>query len=593
MKLKKKKERKNATGISNERIAEILEEIGDLLEAQGIPFKPRAYKKAAEAVVNLGEEASDIYREQGVKELEKIPAVGASIAKKIQELIETGHLSYYEKLKKKAPIDLLELTAIEGLGPKQAVVLYRKLGIKNINDLEKAAQEGRIRRLKGFSVKKEANLLRGIRFLKQNKGRVLLSEAWPQARMLEERLRRLKGVKKIIIAGSLRRRKETIGDIDLLLVANKPTAKKVMDFFAAMPEVDYVYAKGLSKTMIRLNSGLDVDLRVVPERSFGAALNYFTGSKEHNIALRELALEKGWKLSEYGLFKGKKQIAGRTEEDLYKRLGMDYIEPELREMQGELGAAQSHNLPKLISYTDLKGDLQIQTNWSDGANSIEEMALEAEKLGLEYILITDHTKKLAMAHGLDEKRLLKQMKVIDELNKKMKSQGLKIRILKGTECDIHKNGQLDIQDKVLEKLDIVGAAVHSYFHLSEKEQTERIKKAMSNPHVDIIFHPTGRLINRRPAYKVNIDELIEYAKKTKTILEIDAFPSRLDLKDKYIRKCVEAGVKMSISSDAHAVEHIQFLKYGIAQARRGWAEKKDIINAWPLKKMLSMLKGNN
>jgi DNA polymerase (family 10) len=329
---------------------------------------------------------------------------------------------------------------------------------------------------------------------------------------------------------------------------------------------------------------------VVPKDSYGAALNYFTGSKDHNVALREIAVKKGYKLNEYGLFKGKKRIAGRTEEEIYNALGMSYIEPEIRENSGEIKAAQMNQLPKLIGYNELLGDLQVQTNWTDGANSIEEMAKAAMSIGLEYIAITDHTKRLAMTGGLDEKRIQEQWREIDSANLKIRKQNPKFKILKGTECDILKDGSLDLPDKILAKLDVVGASVHSYFNLSRQDQTNRIKKAMANPFVDIIFHPTGRIINRRQPYEVDIDELIKFAKKTGTILEIDAYPDRLDLKDEHIRKCVEAGVKLAIDSDAHSIAHFSYLEYGLAQARRGWATKNDVINAWPLEKMLSFLK---
>lgn len=366
-----------------------------------------------------------------------------------------------------------------------------------------------------------------------------------------------------------------------------------MKHFTKMPEVVRVFAEGETKSSVKLRSGLNVDLRVVPPASYGAALNYFTGSKDHNVALRQLALKKGYTLNEYGLFRATrdkrhgKSVAGETEESIYKALGLDYIEPEMRENTGEIAAARNHTLPKLIGYGDLQGDLQVQTDWTDGSDSIETMAKAAMKQGLKYIAITDHTKRLAMTHGLDEKRILKQMAEIDHVNKTFAG---KIKILKGTECDILKDGTLDLPDAVLAKLDVVGVSVHSLFNLLRAEQTKRIIRAMENKNADILFHPTGRVINRREAYDVDMDVLIAAAKRTKTIMEIDAYPDRLDLKDEYIRKCVEAGVKMSIDSDAHAPAHFPYLEYGIAQARRGWAEKKDIINAWPVEKMLAFLK---
>lgn len=574
--------------LSNEEIARVLYEIGEYLEMQDEPFRPRAYEKAAEAVGGLQQEVADIYMKGGLKAVEEISGVGKSIGEKIGELLKTGKVKYHQQLKRKTPVDLASLTAIEGLGPKKIKTLYQKLKIKTLDDLEKAAKAGKIAKLEGFGKKSEENILQGIGFVKQSGGRMPLGHVMSIARSISERFRVLKEAERVEVTGSIRRRKETIGDIDVLVISSKP--KKIMDTFTAMPEVARVYAKGSTKSSVRLNAGIDVDVRVIPKESYGAARYYFTGSKDHNVAVRKIAIKKGYKLSEYGLLKGKKQIAGRTEEELFKKLGMDYIPPEMREMTGEIEAAQQHRLPALVGYDDLKGDLQVQTNWTDGADSIEKMAKAAMGAGLDYIVITDHTKRLAMAHGLDEKRIVKQMAEIDKINAKFKRQNIKFRILKGSECDILKDGSLDLPDYILAKLDVVGASIHSYFNLSQKEQTQRMKRAMKNPNVDIIFHPTGRLINRRKAYELDMGEIIKIAKKTGTVLEINAFPDRLDLKDEYIRKCVEAKVKMSIDSDAHSVAHFSVLEFGIAQARRGWAEKKDIINAWPVEKMLAMLK---
>lgn len=586
--------------ISNHQIAEILKEIGEYLEMQSVAFKPRAYEKAAEVIEELEEEVESIYKNGGLKAIEDIPGIGVSIAEKIEELIKTGHLKYYEKLKKQTPLDLISLRRIEGLGPKSLKKLYEALGIKNIQDLEKAAQTGKIRKIEGFGEKTEENILEGIKFLKKSSGRFILGFTRSLIRSLEERLKKLKEVERLVAAGSVRRWKETIGDADILVISND--SRPVMDYFVSLPEVARVYAKGLTKSAVQLNNGLDVDLRVVEKKSYGAALSYFTGSKDHNVALREIALKKGYKLNEYGLFKGKKQIAGETEEEIYEKLGLDYIEPEMRENKGEIELARRHQLPKLIDYGEILGDLQVQTNWTDGVNSIEEMAKAAMAQGLEYIAITDHTKRLAMANGLDEKRLLEQIKEIDRLNLKFNSsideQNSKpvvsrvepFKILKGTECDILKDGSLDIKDEVLAKLDVVGVSIHSYFNLSKKEQTERIKKAISNPNVDILFHPSGRIIQKREAYEFDIEEIIKTAQKTKTVLEVNAYPNRLDLKDDHIHLAIKAGVKIAIDSDAHSVTHLPYLEYGISQARRGWAEKKDIINYWPLEKMLKMLK---
>ncbi|KKU27617.1 MAG: PHP domain protein [Microgenomates group bacterium GW2011_GWC1_46_20] len=574
--------------ISNAEVAKVLREIGEYLEMQGVAFKPRAYEKAADAVAGSGEQVSEIYEKGGLKTLEEIPGVGASIAEKIEELLKTGRLKYYEELKKKTPVDLGNLVQIEGLGPKNIKKLYENLKIKNLDDLEKAARAGKIRRLESFGEKSEERILKGIEFLKKSGGRAVLGFIMPVVRNIEERLKSLGEVEKVAVCGSIRRMQETIGDIDILVTSKKP--RSVIDYFAAMPEVEHVYGKGETKTMVRLKIGLDADLRVVEPVSYGAAVQYFTGSKEHNIALREIAIKKGYKLNEYGLFSsggGDRMIAGRDEKEIYEKLGLMWMPPELRTDSGEIEAAKTGKLPKLIEYGSLQGDLQIQTDWTDGKNSIEEMARAAVSLGLEYIAITDHTERLAMTGGLDKKKIVKQWAEIDKIQRKL---GGRIKILKGTECDILKDGSLDLPDKVLAKLDVVGVAIHSRFNLSRRDQTERIKKAISNKHVHIFFHPTGRIIGRREAYEINMDEITETAKKTGTVLEIDAFPARLDLKDEHIRKCVAAGVKMSIDSDAHSVSHFQYLEFGIAQARRGWAERNDIINAWPLEKMRKFLK---
>ncbi len=586
--------------MKNQEIAEILQAISEYLSMEGDSFKARAYEKVADNIESMETSIADIYRSGGQKALQEIEGVGVSIAEKIGELIRTKKIKYYEELKRKTPVDLANLTKVEGLGPQKIKKLYKELKIKNVSDLEKAALAGKIKNLEGFGEKSEEKILKGIEFLKGSGVRVLLSNAVPMAREVELHLKKLKEVEKVVVAGSIRRRKETIGDIDILVVSKNP--KKVMEYFVALPQVINIIAKGETKSSVKIKGGLNVDLRVVPEKSFGAALNYFTGSKDHNVALRQIAIDRGYKLNEYGLFKNQsanwrtkiknnwKQIAGKTEEDLYKALGMEYIEPELREMTGELLAAKDWKLPKLVGYNDLKGDLQVQTNWTDGSNSILEMAEAAITRGLDYIAITDHTKRLAMTGGLDERKLAEQGKEIDRINVKIKKKNPGFVILKGTECDILKDGSMDLSDKALSKLDVVGASVHSYFNLSKKEQTDRIVKAMRNRHVDIIFHPTGRIIGKRAAYELDMDEIIRVAKKTGTVLEIDAYPDRSDLKDEYIRKCVEAGVKLSIDSDAHAVNHFQFLEFGLAQARRGWATKKDVINAWPLEKMLKMFK---
>jgi len=570
-----------------------------LLEMDGVQFKPRAYEKAALEIESLDTEAKEIYEKGGIDALMNIPGVGKGIAEHLRDLFEKGHFKEYEDLRKKMPVSISELTAVEGVGPKMVKTLWEKLKIRNLEDLEKAAKAGKIKVLEHFGEKSEQKILKGIEFLKKSGGRRVLGHVFSEIKALEKAIQEFPETDTAIVAGSVRRRKETIGDIDILVASSKP--EKVMERFVGLPFVAHIYAHGKTKTAVKLKNGLDADLRVVPAESFGSALNYFTGSKDHNVALREIAVKKGYKLNEYGLWKGRKMVAGKTEEEIYTALGLRYIEPEMRENTGEIEAARlgrsgilkevrSPMLPKLIDYGDLKGDLQTQTNWTDGENSIEEVAKAAMDAGLEYIAITDHTKSLAMTGGSDEMKLLKQMTEIARINKKFSIQYSAFKILMGAEVNIGKDGTLDISDEVLAKLDIVGASVHSHFNLSRAEQTKRVIRAMENPNVDIIFHLTGRLINKRGPIELDIGEIIKAAKRTGTILEINAFPDRADIKDEYVRKCIEAGVKMSIDSDAHSVEHFKLLDFGVAQARRGWAEKKDIINTLPVEKMLKMLK---
>ncbi len=572
--------------MKNPEVAKLLRMMALYLEMKGIAFKPQAYEKAAYSIEALDEDIEEFVKKKGKEGLKNLPGVGESIAEKIIEYLKTGKIQELEELKKEVPVDIETLTSIEGVGPKIVFKLYKALGIKTIEDLEKACLEHKIRRLPGFGEKSEEKILRGIQFFKQGGGRFILGFIMPVVESLVAYLKESKYAKEVVPAGSYRRRKETVGDIDILATSDHP--EKIMEHFVKFPEVQHIYAQGPTKTMVRLNIGLDVDLRVVPEESFGAALMYFTGSKDHNVQMRELAIKKGWKLNEYGLFdKNEKMIAGRTEEEVFEKLGLPWIPPEMRENRGEIQLALENKLPKLIEYGSIRGDLQIQTNWTDGQNSIEEMVEEAIKLGLEYICITDHTKSLAMTGGCDEEKLLKQMEEIDKLNKKYKG---KITILKGAEVNILKDGSLDIKDEVLAKLDFVGVAVHSHFNLPRSEQTKRIIKALANPYVHCLFHPTGRVINKRPPIEIDIDEIIDFAKKHNKILEIDAYPDRLDLKDEHIKKCVDKGVKMVIDSDAHSVLHLGFLDLGVAQARRGWAKKEDILNTLPLKEFLQQIK---
>jgi DNA polymerase (family 10) len=571
--------------MKNQEIAKIFYEIAYFLEMEGIQFKPFAYEKAALTLEGLEKDVEEIYKKEGFEGLRKIPGVGESIAKKIEEYLKTGKIQYYEDYKKKYPINLDELMGIEGLGPKRMKVLYEKLGITNLKELEEAARSHKIAPLYGFGEKTEKNILEAIEFAKRSKGRFLLGDILPRVKEIYEKLKNLKEVERIDVVGSIRRMKETIGDVDFLVISKNP--KPIMDFFVSLPGVIKIWGKGNTKASVRMKEGFDMDIRVLPRRSYGAALQYFTGSKEHNIALRKIAIEKGLKLSEYGLFKGSEMIAGEKEEEIYEKLGMDWIPPELREDRGEIEAALRHKLPKIIDYRDIKGDLHVHSKWDGGKNSIEEIAEYAIKMGYEYVGIADHTKFLKIEHGLDEKRLRERNKEIDKLNQKFKG---KIKILKGCEANILPDGKIDIDDECLKEQDFVIAGVHSRFKMTKEEMTERIIRAMKNPNVDIISHPTGRLIQKRGEYEIDFDKILKVAKETGTILEINSYPERLDLNDVNIKKAKEMGVKMIINTDAHHVDQMRFIELGIAQARRGWAEKEDIINCWPLEKMLKFLK---
>ena len=572
----------------NQELAKIFYEITDRLEMEGVAFKPYAYRRVALALETLETDAGEIYREGGLKALEEIPGVGKNIAGHIEEYLKTGRMKYYDQLKKKIPINLNEIGAVEGMGPKKAKVLYQKLNIRNLKDLENAAKAHKIAPLFGFGEKTEKNILQGLEFLKRSKGRFLLGEIWPSAREVEEKLKNLKAVQRIDIAGSMRRGKETIGDVDFLVVSDKPA--KVMDFFVSLPGVVKVWGKGSTKASVRMRDGFDMDVRVVPKKSYGAALQYFTGSKEHNIATRRIAIDKGLKLSEYGLFRGKKMIAAETEEAVYKALGLPFIAPELREDNGEIEFALRGKLPRVIGYGDIKGDLHVHSNWNGGADSIEELAKAARAMRYEYIGIADHTKFLRIERGLDEKKLERRNKAIDKINQKFHVSRFRFQVLKGCEANIMNDGSIDIKNESLAQLDYVIAGVHSNLKMPKTEMTKRIITAMKNPNVDIIAHPTGRILKKRDEYQIDFDQILKAAKETGTILEIDAYPERLDLNDHNIRRAKESGVKMVINTDTHRKDQLRYMKYGIAQARRGWAEKSDIINTWSVEKLLKALK---
>lgn len=571
----------------NQQIAKIFREIADFLEMEGIAFKPVAYRKGAWGIESSDKSVQDIYESQGIKGLEEIPGIGKDLALKIEEYLTTGRVKELDALKKQTPVDVINLTRVEGVGAKTVKKLFKGLGIRNLHDLERAAKAGKIAALPGFSEKREQGILRGIEFLKKEHGRMLLSDAWALASLLKTKLEKRPEISRIEIVGSLARMKETIGDIDMLAISSDPAATS--EFFASLPEVFEVQAKGPAKTMIRLQTGVDADLRIFQEEDFGSAMQYFIGSKEHNIALRTLAEKKGYKLNEYGLFKGDKRVAGKTQEEIYQKLGMQMPPAEMRENTGEIQAAKGYALPEVIPYGSLKGDLQVQTSWSDGEHSIRQMAEAAIRSGLEYIAITDHSASLQVAGGLTEKRLKEQFKEIDQLNKEFKG---KLRILKSAEIDILKDGSLDMSEELLAGLDVALATVHVHVKMGEAATTQRIINALKNPYLDILGHPTGRLVLRRPPYAVTMEAVIDAAIEYGVLLEINAYPERLDLKDSHIRMAVQKGAKFTISSDAHNKEHFKYLKFGIAQARRGWVKTDMVVNTLPLEKFLSHLRRN-
>ena len=587
----------------NQELAKIFYEIANYLAMDEVPFKPYAYEKAALTIETLEGDIEEIYRQGGKKALEELAGVGKNIADHIVEYLETGKLRYYNDLKRKTPINFQELSAVEGVGPKRAKTLYRKLNVRNLKDLEKAAKSHKIALLFGFGEKTEKNILQGIKFLKRSKGRFLLNEILPKTKEVYEKLKNIKGVERVDYCGSLRRMKETIGDVDFLVAvkeSRKPArnaslrlrsdAGRVMDSFVAMPGVVKIWSKGTTKSSVRTKEGFDMDIRVVPKNSYGAALQYFTGSKEHNIATRRVAMGKGLKLSEYGLFRGSKMIASVTEEDVYKALGMQWVAPEIREDRGEVEAALADKLPKIIGYHDIKGDLHTHSDWDGGMNSITEMAKAALEMGYDYIGIADHTKFLRIEHGLNEKQLERRNKEIDKINLKFQKQKSKFRVLKGCEANILNDGSIDIKDEALKKLDYVIAGIHSNFKMPKDKMTDRLIRAMENPHVDIISHPTGRILKKRDEYQIDFDKVLRAARETGTVLEVNAWPERLDLNDQNIKKAKEAQVKIVVNTDAHHKSQLKMMELGIAQARRGWAEKKDVINCHPLQKMLMFLK---
>src|SRR3989344_3769594 len=565
----------------NYELAQIFYAIADFLDIEGVAWKPQAYKKVARVLENLREDVEVIYDKKGIKGLMEIEGVGQAIAEKIEEYIHTGEIQEYNKLKKGLPKGIGQLLDIGSLGPKKVAVLYKELKIKNLKDLEKAIKKNKIAELPGFGIKTQDNILAGIEMMKRGSERMLLGEALPIARELVKELKKLKEVQQVEIAGSLRRRKETIGDIDILVSSKAPN--KVMNSFTSLGYVDRILAKGETKSSVFLSAGIQADLRVINPAVFGAALQYFTGSKEHNIKLRSIAHNKGYKLSEYGLFNNKtgKLIAGKTEAEIYKKLGRSYIAPELRENLNEIELAKENKLPKLVELKDIKGDFHMHTIASDCVNSAEEMAIAAKKFGYKYIAITDHTKYDRIANGLKEDEMFEYAKRIRELNKKIKG----IKIFAGAEVAILSDGNLDYADDVLKKLDVVIASLHSGFKQEKDASTKRVLKALDNKYVDIFGHPTGRLIHQREPIRFDLPETFKLCKDRKIMLEINSSPSRLDLKDTDIKQAIDIGCNFVINTDSHATSHFYGLEFGGATARRGWATPNHIINTKPLNQL--------
>ena len=569
--------------IHNASIAEILRRVADLLEIEGTnPFRIRAYRRAALTIEDLPQSAARMVAEG--ETLVGLPGIGKDLAGKITEIIETGHLKALAEIEARTPTTLAALTTVPGLGPKRVHQLHEALEIKTFKDLERAARAHNIRKLNGFTAKSEEKILAEIEESKTRELRFKIATAEDFAKTVCAYLEEDPSVEHVVVAGSYRRRKETVGDLDILVTSAK--GKATVDRFIAYDEVAKVVGKGSTRATVVLRSGIQVDLRVVPEKSYGAALHYFTGSKAHNIAIRKIGRARGLKINEYGIFRGDKRVGGKTEEEVFATVKLPYIEPELREDRGEIQAAMADELPNLVTLKDIRGDLHVHTKASDGKSSLREMAETAKARGYEYVAITDHSKHATIARGLDTRRLGKQLDEIDRLNDEIKG----IRILKSSEVDILDDGKLDFSEKMLARLDLVVAAVHYKFELDATTQTERILRAMDNKYLSIIAHPTGRLLGEWSAYSLDIERVIEGARERGVALELNSHPARLDLDDVHCRLCKEMGVKLVISTDAHSTFGLDTIRFGIGQARRAWLEAKDVLNTRPwarLKKALT------
>lgn len=571
----------------NTKLAEIFEEIADMLELDPKinRFEPLAYRKAALTIGTLQEDVSEIYKKEGLEGLMKLPGIGKSISAAIEEYIKTGKMKKYQDLKKKYPIDFAGLTKIQGMGAKKALKLYKTVGVKDVASLKKAIAQHKIREIEGFGEKSEEVIAKGIGLLEASGGRMLLGTALPEAEAIRDKLLKSGLVEKAVIGGSTRRMKETVGDLDMLLVSGK--GEKVMDFVTKLPEVGNVIAKGPTKTTVWLKVGLNCDFRLVEHSSFGAALQYFTGNKDHNVKLREIAIKKGYKLNEYGLIdrKGKNVAPAGGEEEVYNKLGLDYIEPEMRENRGEIALAMQHKLPNLVELKDIEGDLQLHSKYTDGANTIEEVAAKGIQLGYGYIGMSDHSTSEYVTGGMGDKEFMKYFADIDRINERL---GSKIRVLKSGEVDILKDGTLDLSKNTLDAMDYRIGAIHTNLKLGKDEMTQRVVKAFESGHIDIFAHPTERVINRREPIPLDLDKVFESAEKNKVIMEIDALPDRLDLNDENIIKAKSYGLRFAIDTDAHRTYHMDYMRYGVGTARRGWLRKEDVINTYPIEKLLKV-----
>ncbi len=576
--------------MDNKRIAEIFDEIGDMLSLEDFPtakFEVRAYKKAALMISTLQEPIEEIYKKGGLKGLMELPGIGVTMSKHIEEFVKTGKIKKYEGLKKKYPIDMASLTAINGMGAKRAILLYKKLGIRNRGDLKKAVEEHKIRNLEGFGAKSEEVIAQGISLLELSSGRQMLGYALPVAERMIDKIRMSGLVEKVIIAGSARRMRETIGDIDILAISKKN--EEVMGFFTKMEEVSKVISKGPTKSTVWLKIGISCDLRVLEPQSFGAAVQYFTGSKDHNIQVRQIAVNKRYKLNEYGLFnKTNRNVGGATEESIYKKLGMQWMPPEMREARGEVKLALEHKIPKLVELSDIRGDLHTHTKETDGVNSLEEIADAAIKIGYDYFATTNHSKSEYIANGMDERGFAAYFKRVEKLRKVLDD---KIIILYGTEVDILKDGSLDMEKETLKSMDCVVAGIHTSFTMGQKEMTDRVIKAFDSGLVHIFAHPTGRLIGdtqfhrSRPPYAIDLEKVADAAERNNVALEINAFPNRTDLNDTNVMLVSGRKIMFAIDTDTHSVSHLQFMRYGVGTARRGWLTKERVLNTLPLKKL--------